>query len=69
MSAILELLTALLEYLDLQHKNYLYFSNLNYNNNYQRCRQSGMQAGDGKEGINKCWPKSCCLWVTSWRCC
>ena len=30
-------------------------SNLNYNNNYQSMRGSGMQAGDGKQGTNK-WP-------------
>ena len=45
--------TALLGYLDLIHRNTLYFSN-SYNN-YQCSRPSDMWAGDGKQRINKCW--------------
>jgi len=46
-------LTTLLE--DFNLGNHLYL-NYDYNNNYQ-CREAiGMRTGNGKRGINKCWP-------------
>jgi len=56
LTVLLELLTALLEYLDLfLTQKCTVFLNLNYNNNYECGRQSGMRVGDRKQGINKCW--------------
>jgi len=49
LNTLLELLTALLEYLNL-------FTEIsNYNNDYQCGGNKCMQAGDRKQGINKCW--------------